>query len=232
MNTDGDGKRAARLRRRLADEIAQKGDLRTSEWRRAVEVVPREMFLGERIYRRIDDPRGTVWESVPRADDDQWLDLAYRNETWVTQLDATDDATQGAPTSSSTLPGLVVRMLEDLQVNDDSIEVDAHVAVRARAALHRAGHDPTLVIGDGLVGHPADAPYDRLIATCSVRNIPARWLAQVRPGGLSPAGCTAPPWSVLPSPARGRPRGRFFQEPFRSCRPGHMPRQRSMTCRL
>lgn len=58
------------------------------------------------------------------------------------------------------------------------------MAERATDALQRAGYAPTLETGDGLDGHAERAPYDRIIATCSVRNIPPAWIAQTRPGGL------------------------------------------------
>jgi methyltransferase of ATP-grasp peptide maturase system len=212
------GARAGELRRRLADRLEAKGDLRSPQWRRAVERVPREAFLGGRVYRQVDGHGPTLWEPMTPADvgEAEWLELAYENTSWVTQLDGQDQAAgqsaagavQGAPTSSSTLPGLVVRMLEDLGVGDGqkvleigtgsgystallcqrlgddrvaSIEVDPGVAARARLAA--AGHAPTLICGDGLTGHAAGGPYDRIIATCSVRAVPAAWLAQTRPGG-------------------------------------------------
>ncbi|MEU0519597.1 ATP-grasp peptide maturase system methyltransferase [Streptosporangium sp. NPDC006007] len=207
---------AVALRRRLADLLRADGDLRTAPWRHAVERVPRERFLGGRVYRRVDGPGGTLWEPVTPAEVGQarWLELAYENTTWVTQLDGRyrEDAqpTQGTPTSSSTLPGLVVSMLEDLAVDDGdrvlevgtgtgystallcrrlgddlvtSIEIDPSIAARAAQALGAAGYAPTLAIGDGLRGHRARAPYDRIIATCSVRTVPATWLAQTSTGG-------------------------------------------------
>ncbi|MEV7971075.1 ATP-grasp peptide maturase system methyltransferase [Sphaerisporangium sp. NPDC088356] len=211
MTTHVHDQLAARLRRRLAGELAANGDLRDPAWRRAVETVPREIFLGGRIYRRVDGPNGTEWEPVTASGDEKWLDLAYQNGTWVTQLDERDDSVRRAPTSSSTLPGLVVRMLEELQVEADhrvleigtgtgystallcehlgcgqvtSIEVDPRVASRARRALHRAGHTPALHVGDGLAGHQEGAPYDRVIVTCSVRTIPDAWLRQTRRDGI------------------------------------------------
>lgn len=146
---------------------------------------------------------------------DEWLELVYRDETWVTQIDGemvTDacGVVYGAPTSSSTLPGLVVRMLEAARISEGdkvleigtgtgystalmchrlgsaavtSVEYDPAVAGHACDALARAGYTPTLVTGDGLAGYDKNAEYDRLIATCSVRHIPLPWLWQVRDGG-------------------------------------------------
>lgn len=215
MNTGTDAP-AVQLRRRLADQLEADGDLRSSAWRQAIERVPRETFLGGCVYRRIDAPGVTLWEPITPGEIGQigWLQLAYQNTTWVTQLDGRDQtaagAVQGAPTSSSTLPGLVVRMLEDLRVDEGhtvleigtgtgystallaerlggdhvtSVEVDAAVAARAASALAKAGYAPRLVTGDGLAGYPDGAPFDRIIATCSVRAIPGEWIAQTRPGG-------------------------------------------------
>lgn len=64
-----------------------------------------------------------------------------------------------------------------------TIEVDPAVAEHARAALHRAGYSPTLVVGDGALGHPPNAPYDRFLATCAVQDVPYAWVEQTRPGG-------------------------------------------------
>jgi methyltransferase of ATP-grasp peptide maturase system len=199
-------------RRRLADELAAGGDLRGAAWRAAVEAVPREAFLTGRVYRPVRSGP-TWWQPITpeQVGQDYWLDLAYQDVTWVTQLDGTDTpgSSPGIPTSSSTMPGLVVRMLEDLEVRDGdrvleigtgtgystallthrlggalvtSVEVDPGVAGRAASALQATGYAPHLVTGDGLAGYPDRAPYDRIIATCSVRHIPWAWLAQAAPG--------------------------------------------------
>ncbi|MFF0307021.1 methyltransferase domain-containing protein [Streptosporangium sp. NPDC004379] len=236
---------AVRLRRTLADHLARDGCLTDPAWRAAVEAVPREVFLGSAIAGPTG--HGDRWEVVRRDDvaADEWLELVYRDETWVTQLDeamvegtpGTEGAPKaeavpgagkapeteavpeaggvrrvvsGGPTSSSTMPGLVIRMLEAAQISDGdmvleigtgtgysaalmchrlgpaavtSVEYDPVVAGRAREALAAAGYAPTLVTGDGLAGYDENAEYDRLIATCSIRYVPLPWLWQVRDGG-------------------------------------------------
>ncbi|MFF4817213.1 ATP-grasp peptide maturase system methyltransferase [Kitasatospora sp. NPDC001309] len=117
----------------------------------------------------------------------------------------------GSPTSSSTMPATVVGMIEHLDVtaghqvleigtgtgyssalmchrlgedNVTTVEVDPDVAARADAALETVGFSTWTVVGDGLLGHPRRAPYDRVIATCAVDRIPYTWIRQTRPGGI------------------------------------------------
>ncbi|MEU4232542.1 ATP-grasp peptide maturase system methyltransferase [Nonomuraea sp. NPDC026600] len=205
------------LRQELAELLVAKGSLTDARWAEAVRAVPRELFLGEAVFRPTDCTNGPLWEPVQRAKTsrEQWLRMAYENRTWVTQVEgvmaeAAKSSLSGPPTSSSTLPSLVVRMLEAAGISDGnkvleigtgtgystallchrlgdgkvtSIEYDPEVAARAATALAAAGYAPTLVVGDGLAGYDKNAEYDRLIATCSVRYIPASWMWQVRGGG-------------------------------------------------
>ncbi|MET9757687.1 ATP-grasp peptide maturase system methyltransferase [Streptomyces sp. NPDC006372] len=206
----------AQLRRRLLDSMTATGSLRTEPWKRAAEAVPRHEFLRGGYFRLVTDAEPTAWEAVHEGDEG-WLEGCYADTSLVTQIAGTivPEDVRGRimrlPTSSSTLPSLVLRMLEDLQVEDEhkvleigtgtgystavlcarlgagnvtSIEYDEHVASRARTTLGRLGTYPSLVTGDGLLGHREDAPYDRVIATCGVRTVPAAWLEQTRPGGL------------------------------------------------
>jgi methyltransferase of ATP-grasp peptide maturase system len=117
----------------------------------------------------------------------------------------------GRPTSSSTQPLLMAWMLEALQLQPShrvlevgtgtgynaallthrlgadqvsSIDVDDTVVRRARSALNAAGYHPSVHACDGTCGFPGNAPYDRIIATCSFPRIPRAWCEQTRSGGL------------------------------------------------
>ncbi|MFE6912216.1 ATP-grasp peptide maturase system methyltransferase [Streptomyces erythrochromogenes] len=202
-------------RRALAAQLVEAGALTAPEWRAAVEAVPRELFLNPGVFL----PEGARWRPVTAVGSEpaEWVRIAYSVDTLTTQLDGhltadqVGEAVRGLPTSSSTMPALVVSMIESLEVeeghqvleigtgtgysaalmchrlgedNVTTIEVDPDVAARADAALETAGYSTWTVTGDGLLGHPRRAPYDRVIATCAVRRIPYTWIRQTKPGGI------------------------------------------------
>ncbi|MFD9220295.1 ATP-grasp peptide maturase system methyltransferase [Streptomyces sp. NPDC060064] len=137
--------------------------------------------------------------------------------------DQTGEPVAGVPTSSSTDPTTVVGMIEALDLkaehrvleigtgtgystalmchylgedNVTTVEVDSQVAARADAALETVGYSTWTVMGDGLLGHPHRAPYDRVIATCAVRRIPYTWVRQTKPGGIVLSTVGSWPWGT------------------------------------
>ncbi|MGI5207306.1 ATP-grasp peptide maturase system methyltransferase [Spirillospora sp. CA-108201] len=206
-----------RLRADLAMELA----VDAPRWRRAVAAVPRHRFVPG-FYadsgRRSEDGL-TVWDPVTETiDRERWLKAVYSDTTLITQFDGDEpdwgrpaSRAGGVPTSSSTLPSLVVRMWADADVDDGhdileigtgtgystalacarlggsgnvtSVEVDGRRLSQAATALYGCGHTPDLALADGLYGYWPCAPYDRIVAACSVRTVPQAWLAQTRPGG-------------------------------------------------
>ncbi|MEV5309368.1 ATP-grasp peptide maturase system methyltransferase [Streptomyces sp. NPDC052610] len=199
--------------RQLRHALAASVPVEDPAWRDALEAVPRELFLGEAVFR----PSGVQWEPVHRrtVGQEEWLRLVYQDTTWVTQIEGVTavDAPgpmAGRPTSSSTLPSLIVRMLDLASIRDGdrvleigtgtgystallchrlgdknvySVEYDPRLAAAAADHIHTAGHSPTLLTGDGLAGHRGGAEYDAIVATCAVRYIPPAWPHQVRDGG-------------------------------------------------
>jgi SAM-dependent methyltransferase len=65
-----------------------------------------------------------------------------------------------------------------------TVEVDGTVSAAARERLCRHGLYPEVVVGDGFEGHSDSAPYDRVLATVGIRQVPPAWIAQTRPGGV------------------------------------------------
>lgn len=212
--------RAEQLRHALAGELAAQGLLDDPRWRHAVENAPRHHFVPG-FYAQSGHTRGSlpVWEPVTeKLDHERWLKGCYSDQTLITQFDGDEcdwdhavPRTGGAPSSSSTLPSLALRMWLDADLRagqeileigtgsgystalacewlgDDgdivSIDVDAHRAEQAATALYGCGYRPRLAVADGLYGYWPYASYDRIVAACSVRTIPRAWIAQTKSGG-------------------------------------------------
>ncbi len=65
-----------------------------------------------------------------------------------------------------------------------SVEIDPALASAARVALKKAGFGAvTVITGDGALGHPPGAPYDRVLSTATCHRVPQAWVEQTRPGG-------------------------------------------------
>ncbi|MGX1887169.1 protein-L-isoaspartate O-methyltransferase family protein [Streptomyces sp. NPDC055287] len=63
------------------------------------------------------------------------------------------------------------------------VEADPGLAAAARERLKAVGAEVTVEVGDGAQGLPTHRPYERLIATYAVDQVPWPWVEQVRPGG-------------------------------------------------
>jgi protein-L-isoaspartate O-methyltransferase len=189
-----------------------------SRWRPVVASVPRHVFV----------PRWWVW-SAPGpglwhdtwelrdgpADPDTWLDAAYCDRSLITRVGLlhADHATPGdrptgLPTSSATLPSLLVRMYRHAMITDGmdvldvgtgsgygtallatrlsdthvtSVDLDEYLAKAAAERLDSIGLHPDVRARDAT--GPLPGTYDRIVATVAVRPVPASWLAALRPGG-------------------------------------------------
>ncbi|MYW05433.1 methyltransferase domain-containing protein [Streptomyces sp. SID3343] len=155
------------------------------------------------------------------TDPDTWFAYADANVPVTTQWDDgrhTGPAPGRVPTSSASMPSVVMAMLDDLDIHPGhrvlevgtgtgwnaallthrlgpdhvtTVEVDPTVAATAENTLRAHGLHPTVITGDGLLGHPPAAPYDRIIATAGLRRVPYAWVEQTVPGGVIVA-----PWGT------------------------------------
>ncbi|MGX2997162.1 methyltransferase domain-containing protein [Streptomyces sp. JNUCC 64] len=174
-------------------------------WRTAFAEVPRHLFVPvywigaggghERLWAGDPDPARRV----------RWMRGAYADAPLATRL------RDGELLSSSSQPSLMARMLTGLRVRADdrvleigagtgynaallahrvgdgrvtTVDLDPEITESARAHLRTAGYAPTVVTGDGARGVPARAPFDRVIATCTLPSVPRAWLDQCAPGAL------------------------------------------------
>jgi protein-L-isoaspartate(D-aspartate) O-methyltransferase len=180
----------------LADELVRLDKLRSPEWIAAVRAVPRHELVP--VHYRYDEATGS-WTRYPTSDD---LPLVYSNTALFVLPGGR---------SSTSMPGLMTRMLESLDLDDDqdvleigtgtgynagllahrlgdqhvtSVDIETDLVELARRRLARLGYAPTLVAADGVTGHAAGAPYHRIIVTCSVHAVPWAWIEQLRPAGL------------------------------------------------
>ncbi|MEV4210165.1 methyltransferase, FxLD system [Micromonospora sp. NPDC049662] len=175
---------SAELRNQLADQLRADRVIRTSGVEAAVRQTPRHLFL----------------PGVP-------LEQAYADAPVYTKTDG-----RGTSISAASQPRIVAMMLEQLNalpghrimeagagtgynaallaaiVGDTghvvTIDVDEDLVAGAREHLAAAGVANVEVIhGDAALGHPAGAPYDRIIATVGAWETPTQWLDQLAPGG-------------------------------------------------
>lgn len=195
----------------LRAELVASGKLTSSAWAAALLAVPRHAFVSA-FYEHCP---GGGWEVVSAASPDtrsRWLDAVYANRSLVTQVGAVPDGGRDrtGPTSSSSAPGLMVRMLETLEVrpgdrvleigtgtgynaallshelgdeNVFSIDVDPELVEHARNRLAEIGFRPHLVATDGATGLAEGAPYECIIATCAVSRVPWVWAEQTTHDG-------------------------------------------------
>ena len=179
----------------LADELEARGDLTDPAWKAAVAATPRHVLVPVAYEQRSNGEWCQSDVTSPSG-----LDRVYSTTTLVTALACRGTHYEGI--SSSTKPDLVVRMLEALDVHDGhkvleigtgtgynaallvhrlggravfSVDLDAEIVDPARERLASIGFHPTLVARDGVEGLPEHAPFDRIVATCSVPAVPGAW---------------------------------------------------------
>ncbi|WP_431035956.1 methyltransferase domain-containing protein [Streptomyces sp. P6-2-1] len=207
----GSAERDARLR--LGRRMSAAGAL-APDWRAAYEEVPRAAFLPPLMWPWDAEQRSHVPVSRSRdpatwyayADSDapivtQWDDGDHTG------------LTPGRFATSTALgPSVVFGLLGDLRLSEGvgrvlevgtgtgwttallahrlsvpavtSFEIDESVAALARQRLRRFGLTPEVRVGDGLSGYTVQAPYDRIVACCGLREVPYAWIEQSAPGAL------------------------------------------------
>ncbi|GAA0348088.1 methyltransferase domain-containing protein [Streptomyces blastmyceticus] len=192
---------------RLVQILTNKGALRPgSPWADSVAEVPRELFLPGVIEA---DDRTIDRTHTPK----RWAWAVYADLPLITQINEGQDLGEDAyqrPTSSSSMPTIMLQMLDLLDTREGqrvfeagagtgynaawlchrlgsdyvtTMDVDPVVAKQAEANLAKAGFTPRALCGNAENGTPDGGPYDRTIATFTVADIPYAWVEQTIDGG-------------------------------------------------
>ncbi|WP_371516773.1 methyltransferase domain-containing protein [Kitasatospora sp. NBC_01300] len=183
----------------LVDGLRESGAL-SADWDSTFRAVPRRLFVPDRIH--------CEGEWIDRGESRcRWDELVDSDIPLVTQLD--EDGT--TPSSSSSMPTVVAQMLRHLDVEEGmrvldvgtgtgwtagllahrlgaesvtTVELDRDLSDGARCRLVANRLPATTVVGDGTLGHPAGAPYDRVHVTAAVQRVPGALIEQAVPGGV------------------------------------------------
>ncbi|WP_223268316.1 protein-L-isoaspartate O-methyltransferase family protein [Streptosporangium nondiastaticum] len=199
---------AAHVDRLLADVTELLGRQLPPKAVRALRTVPRHLFLPDRLWLRDDE--GGYQPCGRWANPDEWLTAAYTDIPLVTRF------TDGLPSSSASMPSMVLRTLLLAGIGDtasetgprsvlelgtgtgfnaallcailgddavSTIELDPLLAAQGERNLKAAGFAPAVSCGDAAAGWQPGAPYERVIATFSVDQVPPAWVEQTVAGG-------------------------------------------------
>ncbi|MBC2901023.1 methyltransferase domain-containing protein [Streptomyces cupreus] len=197
---------AATARAELVREIDRSGAWDEDPvWREVFADVPRHLFVPYYYYVGAVGGYERRWgESPEPGARERWMRGAYADVPLATRL------RDGELLSSSSQPSLMAMMLVALGVEDGdrvleigagsgynaallarrlgdddlvtTVDLEPEITECARQHLAAAGYHPVVLTGDGARGAPERAPFDRIIATCTLPSIPPAWLAQCREG--------------------------------------------------
>lgn len=215
MSTPGSASSAGSAGSAALTALLKAGGHLPDDWAAAFLDVDRAHYIPDRIWLRDDDGYRPVDRT--RAPD-RWEAAVHGDVPVVVQVCTPDADVARVPTSSASMPRMVAGMLAALDVRDGqrvlevgtgtgyhaallchrlgdsqvtSIEIDPLLAEAARARLAAAGWKPTVATGDGAAGLPGRAPYDRVVVTCALADVPYPLVEQTAPGGIVVA-----PWGT------------------------------------
>ncbi|MBN1389193.1 MAG: protein-L-isoaspartate(D-aspartate) O-methyltransferase [Candidatus Thermoplasmatota archaeon] len=173
-----EGDRYTEKRTILVDKLLKGGEIRSDEVRSAMLSVPRELFVPDLLrmeaYHDRPLPIGNGQTiSAPHMVAIMAEEMNTRPGHKVLEI-GTGSGYHAAVISRLILPGGHIFTIERVE----------GLAIKARRNLDLSGIDNvTVVEGDGSVGLPEQAPFDRIYYTCAAPDIPASVLDQLSDDG-------------------------------------------------
>ena len=167
--------RMTELRQKMVDETVVAAGVKNPRVIAAMRATPRHEFVPA------DDRKEAYFDMAIPIGHGQTISPPFVVASMTEQLDPqpTDRVLE-----IGTGSGYQAAVLSPLVKEVCTIEIQEPLGIRARQTLHRLNYkNITTKIGDGYLGWPEKAPFDKIIVTCSPENIPRPLVDQLREGG-------------------------------------------------
>jgi protein-L-isoaspartate(D-aspartate) O-methyltransferase len=180
--------KSERLRRELVRQLEEAGQIHSPAVRDAFLAVPREVFVPE--FAR-DEPLDTVYEArraiVTRKDENGWAVSSASAPSIVGIMLEHLDLERGLNVleigAGTGYNAALLKHIVGARGRLTSVDIDDRNVRDARERLRALGYPARFATGDGRLGFPAHAPYDRITATVASPDVPRTWFRQVKVGG-------------------------------------------------
>ena len=170
----GEGDSYGGYRNRLVEVLRRKG-VKDLSVLRAVQMVPRHLFVPESVrHRAYDDTALPIGSGQTISQ--PYVQARYLELIGLTGREKVLEIGTGSGYQTALL-GLLASMVF-------SVERVSHLAQGARTALAGAGvRNVTVLVGDGTLGWRPFAPYDSILVSAASPEIPAPLVEQLAEGG-------------------------------------------------
>jgi protein-L-isoaspartate(D-aspartate) O-methyltransferase len=167
------------LRKALVEKLKKDGVIRTGNVKDAMLSVPREAFLPDATI-------GEAYVDRPQSiGNGQTISAPHMVAIMAEELRLEEGMKVLEIGGGSGYHAAIVSRLVSPGGKVISIEVIPSLAERARNSLASSGIDNVRTIcGDGSIGYPDEAPYDRIYYTCAAPFIPDVIFDQLAEGGI------------------------------------------------
>jgi protein-L-isoaspartate(D-aspartate) O-methyltransferase len=189
----------AKPRLRMVEERVEKEGVTNEAVLRALREVPRHLFVDPKYYA--DAYREVIIDIGYK----QTLSTAYIVGWMTAQLDPKPtDKVLEIGTGSGYQAAVFSRIAKEVY----SIEIVEPLALEAKERLQKLGYTNVKTkAGDGFLGWPEYAPFDKIIVTCSPEKVPQPLIDQLAEGGkiIIPLGERYHQWFHLIEKVNGKP---------------------------
>lgn len=169
----------------MVKHLQRIGYLRTDVVARAMEEVPRHLFLPDSLSHR-------AYEDCPLPiGSGQTISAPHMVALMVEELDLKEGQTVLEIGGGRGYHAAVISRVVGEKGRVISMEILPELAENGRMVLQELGyHNVEVVVGDGSLGHEACAPYHRISVACGAPSVPKKLLRQLSDGGkmLIPVG--------------------------------------------